>query len=101
MDSQEPIQEPRVARMVDMKMPLTWLLGVGGAISWSIISMWFSVAQLVKTVDDLQATVKSGNSSVVAIAGRQALVEFRLSSAEDSVKRAEAAILILQQRGSK
>lgn len=54
---------------------------------WVLISMWFSVGQLVKTVDELQITVKSGNNSVVAVAGELALLKFRLTNVEDSVKR--------------
>lgn len=82
-----PEQDERVTRVIDFRIPLPWLLtGVAG-ISWGLISMWFSVNQLVKTVDDLQITVKGGNTSVVAVAGELALLKFRLSNAEDAVKR--------------
>ena len=97
-----PETEPRVSRIIELKLPLTWMLGVGGVVSWALISMYFSVGQLVKTVDDLQITVKSGNSSVTAIAGKQALTEFRLDNVEAAVKKNESAILVMQQqRGGK
>lgn len=97
-----PEPEPRVSRIVELKLPLTWMLGVAGVIGWALISMYFSVGQLVKTVDDLQITVKSGNSSVTAIAGKQALTDFRIDNVEAQAKKNESAILILQQqRGGK
>lgn len=80
-------ENAKVTRVIDFRIPLPWLLtGVAG-VSWGLISMWFSVNQLVRTVDDLQITVKSGNTSVVAVAGELALLKFRLSNAEDAVKR--------------
>ena len=85
----EPEQEPRVSRIVELKLPLTWMLGVAGVVGWALVSMYFSVGQLVKTVDELQITVKSGNGSVVAVAGELALLKFRLTNAEDAVKRVE------------
>jgi hypothetical protein len=82
-----PVEEPRITRVIDLKIPLPWLLGVAGIIGWAMISMYFSVGQLVKTVDDLQITVKSGNTSVVAVSGELALLKFRLTNVEDAVKR--------------
>lgn len=83
-----PEQEPdRITRVIDFRIPLTWLLTGVAAVSWALVSMWFSVAQLVGTVNDLQITVKSGNTSVVAVSGELALLKFRLTNVEDSVKR--------------
>lgn len=77
----------RISRVVDFKIPLIYLISGVISLGWVLISMWFSVGQLVKTVDELQITVKSGNSSVVAVAGELALLKFRLTNVEDSVKR--------------
>lgn len=96
----EPNPE-RVTRVIDFKIPLHWLLGVCGIIGWAIVSMYFSVAQLVRTVDDLQITVKSGNTSVVAVAGELSLLKFRTTNTEDATKRNTDAILALQQKGSR
>lgn len=86
---QEPNNEPpeRITRVIDFRIPLPYLLTGVATIGWALISMWFSVSQLVKTVDDLQITVKSGNGSVVAVAGELALLKFRLTNTEDAVKR--------------
>lgn len=84
-----PEVEPRVSRIVELKIPLHWLLGVCGLVGWALISMYFSVGVLVENVKDLQITVKAGNGSVVAVAGELALLKFRLTNAEDAVKRVE------------
>lgn len=91
----------RVSRVIDFRIPLPWLLSGVAAVTWGLISMWFSVNQLVKTVDELQITVKSGNTSVVAVAGELALLKFRLTNAEDEQKKTGESIRILQQRGGK
>lgn len=85
----EPLDEPpeRITRVIDFRIPLPYLLSGVAMIGWALISMWFSVSQLVKTVDELQITVKSGNGSVVAVAGELALLKFRLTNTEDAVKR--------------
>jgi len=77
----------RLARVVDFRVPLIWLIGALGTVSWGLLSMYFSVNQLVNTVGELKIEVKSGNTSVVAVAGELALLKFRLSNAEDSIKR--------------
>lgn len=86
-----------ISRVVEFKLPLHWVLSGVAVISWGLISMWFSVNQLVKTVDDLQIAVKSGNSSVVAVAGELALLKFRLSNAEDEMKRNSETLRAMQR----
>jgi hypothetical protein len=54
--------------------------------------MWFSVNNLVKTVGDLQVDVKAGNNSVVAVAGELALLKYRLTNAESSIKSVTESI---------
>jgi hypothetical protein len=74
-------------RVIDFRIPLPWLLGVMAFLGWALISMYFSLGQLVKTVGELQITVNSGNTSVVAVTGELALLKFRLTNAEDTLKR--------------
>ena len=85
-ESNETANE-KVTRVIDFRIPLPWLLTGLAGLGWGLISMWFSLNQLVKTVDDLQNTVKSGNVSIVAVAGELALLKFRLNNVEDAVKR--------------
>lgn len=91
----------RVTRIVDLKIRLEWLLGIAILVGSALVSTYYKTDQLVVAVADLQIAVKSGNSSVTAIVGKQALTDFRMDSVENSVKKAESAILILQQRGGK
>jgi len=87
MPNREIEPQEKISRVIDFRIPLPWLLSGVCAITWGLISMWFSVNQLVKTVDELQITVKSGNTSVVAVSGELALLKFRLTNAEDELKR--------------
>ena len=99
-DTEATTEVPRFdRRIVDLKIPLTWLLGVAGFLGWALISMYFSLNQLVTTVTDLQITVKSGNNSVAAVAGELALQKFRLQNVEDAAKRNSDAIIALQRGG--
>ena len=82
----------RISRVVDFRIPLPWLIGVCSGIGWALISMWFSVNNLVKTVGDLQVDVKAGNNSVVAVAGELALLKYRLSNAESSIQNVTEAM---------
>lgn len=95
------INNERVTRIVDFKIRLEWLLGIAILVGSALVSTYYKTDQLVVAVADLQIAVKSGNSSVTAIAGKQALIDFRMDNAENAIKKADSAILILQQRGSK
>lgn len=84
------IAEPpleRITRVVEFKIRLEWLLGICAGIGWALISMYFSVNVLVKSVGDLQIDVKAGNNSVVAVAGELALLKYRLSNVEANIER--------------
>lgn len=88
MSEQETTPES-AARIVDLKIPLHWLLGVCGVIAWALISMYFSVGKLVETVNELQIDVKVGNSSIASVASKLALVEYRQADIENRVSRME------------
>ena len=89
-EHEEP--QERVTRVIDFRIPLPWLIGVCGTIGWALISMYFSVNNLVKTVGDLQIDVKAGNNSIVSVAGELALLKYRLTTVEATVQgNADAA----------
>lgn len=81
-------QEPRVSRVIDLRIPLPWLLGVAGVVGWGLVSMWFMVNQLTRDVSDLQITVKAGNGQAVTVAGELALLRYRVENIEAD-RRAE------------
>lgn len=91
---------PQLTRMVDFKLPLYWLITGLVAGLWALISMWFSVSQLVKTVADLQTIISSNNSSVTMVVSEIALMKFRQTALETELNRINE-ILRNQQRNTK
>ena len=76
----------RVSRVIDFRVPLPYLLSAFAALAFTLISMYFSLNQLVRDVGDLQITVKAGNSQAVTLAGEQALLRFRLENVEGALR---------------
>lgn len=87
IEDQTTEQTAQIRRVVDFRVPLTYLIGGAVSLGWVLINMWFSVGQLVKTVDEVQATVKAGNTSATTIAGEMAILKYRITNIEDTVKR--------------
>ncbi len=84
-----------------MKIPLWGMVTAAGIGMFTAAGMYFTMSAQTDAIKDLQITVKSGNSSVVAVTGELTLQKFRLTKAEDDIKRNSESILILQQRGNK
>ncbi len=84
--TEELKQEGRVTRVVDLKIPLPYLLTLIGSLAWLLISMWFTLNQLVVLVADLQITVKAGSTSYSVLASEQALMKYRLETVEATLK---------------
>jgi hypothetical protein len=76
----------KVTRIVELKIPLPWLLSVCGGIVWALVSMYFATNALTKTVADLQIDVKAGNNSTTAIVGEIALFKYRMTNAESMIQ---------------
>lgn len=72
----------RIHRVIDLRIPLPYLLSAVVGLLWALISMYFSVNQLVRDVGDLQITVKSGNSQSATLAGELAILRWRVDSLE-------------------
>ena len=89
----EEIQEVKLARVIDFKIPLPWLLGGVTAISWAVISMYFAVQTLVTSMADLQITVKSGIVSSSVLAGEVSLLKFRITNIEAEQQRINDLLL--------
>lgn len=77
--------EGRLTRGVDPKIPLVWLLTISASLAWVLISMWFTLNQLVLLVADLQITVKAGSNNYSILASEQALVNYRLTFVEAQI----------------
>jgi hypothetical protein len=72
-----------LARMVDLRVPLPWLLGGVGAFLWVVISMWFSLAQIKTDMGDLKIAI----AATVTTTGKMQLLEFRLQTLESDVSQ--------------
>lgn len=79
-----------LTRMIDFRIPLPWLLGGFLAIGWALVSMWFTLNQLVRDVAETQAAVKAGNTQATLVASEVALLKFRVDKLEAATPAAEA-----------
>lgn len=89
IEDNTPNDFQRTTRVIDLKIPLPYLLTTVAGIGWALISMWFSLSQLVKSVDELQATVKAGNTSIALLAGDIQTIKFRIDTNEGRIKAHE------------
>lgn len=84
-------QDEKTTRVIDLRIPLPYLLTVIGSLGWVLILMWFTLNQLVKQVSDLQITVQAGSTSFTVLASEQALLKYRLESVEAAIKTKKVA----------
>lgn len=61
MRETQPGDLPRGSRVIDMKLPLPWLLSTAVAICMSIGGMYFKLDHVGAELVELKATVKAGN----------------------------------------
>lgn len=76
-----------LARMVDLRIPLPWLLSGVGAFLLVVMNMWFSLAQIKTDMSDLKLAI----AATTATAGKMQLLEFRLQTLESDVSRLSGA----------
>jgi hypothetical protein len=51
-------EQVKLGRIVDLRLPLHWLLGLVGTGLFVLIGMWFSLNQLAAEVQTLKASSK-------------------------------------------
>ena len=85
----QPGDLPRVTRVIDVKLPLTWLLGVAFAAFAVFASIYFRVGQLGEDMTDLKVAVKAGNGQAATIQGELAILKFRIENLEYEKKAAK------------
>lgn len=85
----QPGELPRITRVIDMKLPLTWLLGVAFAAAAAFASMYFKLGQLGEDMTDLKIAVKAGNGQAATIQGELAILKFRIENLEYDKKAAK------------
>jgi hypothetical protein len=80
---QDPV---RIARIVDMRIPLWGVITATATGAFLLVSMYFTTEQTAKNVTELQITVKAGNTQVNSLAGEQALLKFRQENVESELR---------------
>jgi hypothetical protein len=72
----------RISRVIDMKLPLAWLLGAAFSFALLIGGMYFQLGQLSKDVTELKSTVTAGNSQQSEVHGELAILKYRMDMFE-------------------
>lgn len=78
----QPGDLPRLSKVIDLKLPLTWLLGVAFMVAGAFVSMYFQLGQLREDMTDLKISVKSGNTQAATVQGELAILRFRVETLE-------------------
>lgn len=78
----QPGDLPKITRIVDMKLPLNWLLSVAFSLALLIGGMYFKLGQLGEDMTDLKIAVKAGNGTAATIQGELAILKFRIENLE-------------------
>jgi hypothetical protein len=87
--------------MVDFKIPLIWLIGGFILALTAAINMYYQLQEVSKGVAALTITVNAGNNTNIALAGKQALLEFRLNTTEAEVERLKTSVIQFQAARNK
>jgi len=69
-------------RIIDMKLPLPWLLGSAAAIVLAFAYVSFSVDRMREDVAELRATAKAWNERLSSITSETALLKYRVEALE-------------------
>lgn len=86
----QPGELRSISRMIDMKIPLPYILSVIGALATAFATMFFQLGQVREDMADLKITVKAGNTSTTTVQGELAILRFRVETLE-AERRAAAA----------
>lgn len=85
----QPGDLPRLSKVVDFKLPLTWLLGVAFMVAGAFVSMYFQLGSQGETLKglneqlkDLKITVNAGNTQASTVQGELAILRFRVETLE-------------------
>lgn len=82
----QPGDLPRISRIIDLKLPLTWLLGVAGLVAAAFVSTYYQVGQLREDMAELKTTVKAGNSAQSTVQSEISILRYRVEQVERAQK---------------
>ncbi|MEK7945715.1 hypothetical protein WKR98_13240 [Pigmentiphaga sp. YJ18] len=69
-------------RLIDPRIPLSWLIGGAIFVGWGLIQMWFTLNQLVSDVGKLSEAIKNSSEASMVTQNKLAIIEFRLGNVE-------------------
>lgn len=72
----------RITRVIDMKLPLTWLLTVAATIIGGGFGLYYKLDRLGEDVTDMKIAVKTGNQATATVQGEIAILRFRVENLE-------------------
>lgn len=85
----QPGDLPRLSKVIDLKLPLTWLIGVASMIIVGGFGLYQQVGSQSETLKemkdqlkDLRITVNAGNGQTATIQGELAILKFRIENIE-------------------
>ena len=78
-------------RIIDTKLPLSWLIGTAGTIVISLTIMYANVNRLVVEVNELQSTMTTWSAQNSQISREVAVLQWRVENFEADKRRAESA----------
>lgn len=91
----------KVSRVVDMRLPLSWLLTVTGSGIATLFLMWTSTNQLVRDMADVQQSVKAMAAATQTMTSEITLLKFRADTSDANVARLQQQVLDMQSQRSR
>lgn len=78
----QPGDLPRISKMIDPRIPLTWILGIAGMVAAAFVSTYYQVGQLRGDMVELKATVRQGNSQSATVQSELSILKYRIETLE-------------------
>ena len=78
-------------RIIDTKLPLSWLIGTAGTVVISLTIMYANVNRLIVEVNELQSTMTTWSAQNSQISREVAVLQWRVENFEADKRRAESA----------
>ncbi|WP_295855152.1 hypothetical protein [uncultured Xylophilus sp.] len=85
-DSRAESGATRITRVIDFRLPLAWVLSSLGGLAMLIAVMYFQGNRVQEEVRELKIEVKTWNNQASTITAEQALLRFRMETAESDIR---------------
>ncbi len=82
LPTSDGLARERVTRIIDFKLPLSYILSALAGLAAVLIGMWTTLGQVSRDLSDLQVSVKGGNTQVAAIDREMARLQWRVELLE-------------------